>query len=99
MQKWWRKTWQQKDIRIHIITKTKYQNLNWKHKHICKILCKNPSFKVNLNNSEDQTHSVRYLHNVKHTKFRHKPHIVRFVTNLDSCSGSFYSYLENTLHL
>ena len=31
MQRWWEKPWQQKVIRLHIIAKTKYKNLKWKH--------------------------------------------------------------------
>ena len=53
------------------------------------LLHKNLSFKVNLHSSEDQNHSVQYLHtSVKHTKLSHEPYIVRYVTNLESCSES-----------
>ena len=42
---------------------------------------KYPSFKINLHTSEDQNHSVQYLHSVKHTKLGHEPYIARSVTN------------------
>jgi hypothetical protein len=45
-------------------------------------LYKISSFKVNLHTSENENHSVQYLHNVKHTKLGHEPYIDRFVTNL-----------------
>ena len=48
-------------------------------------------FEVNLHTGEDQNHSVRYLHNVKHTKLLHDLYIVRFVKNLDNCYESFLS--------
>jgi hypothetical protein len=51
-------------------------------------LRKNPSFKVNLHTSEDQNHSVQYLHNVKYIKLGHEPYIVLYAKNLDSCSES-----------
>jgi hypothetical protein len=38
-------------------------------------LYKISSFKVNLHTSENENHSVQYLHNVKHTKLGHEPYI------------------------
>ena len=53
------------------------------------LLCKRPLFKVNLHTSEDQKHSVQYLHSVKNSKMSrawYEPYIVCFVTDLNNYS-------------
>jgi hypothetical protein len=71
-------------------TKTKYttRRLKMETQHL---LCNNLSFKVNLQTSEDQNHSVQYLHSVKRTNLGHEPYIVHSITNLDKFSASILS--------